>query len=305
MSAASISEPDRGEILRERLVELALSLPLGNQAALARLAVLCDDPTVTAQGAALEAARDESFTALLLKLANSAHSMSVNRISDLPAAIARLGFRLVQGLAIAAPGLRLLAGPNDGLGPARHELHRHAVRVGLAARMLAPATVDPERALTAGLLHNLGLNVISLYSPTEFRLLLQAAERGEEIWPLEEELFGFSHAELGALLAERWSFPLTLVEAIRDHDSPNPANEFGWLVQVSDILVRSYGVGVEAPRELPNSLPEPAIGLERAQHQLRTLLEAQDRLDARMDAEREPPPTGSPAAFAEALDRLR
>src|SRR5438046_784600 len=105
---------------------------------------------------------------LLLKLANSAYSMSATRVSDLPTAVSRLGLRLVQGLAVAAPGLRLLAGPNDGLQTARVGLHKHAVRVGLAARMLAPPGVDADKALTAGIVHNLGLNVISLHAPREF-----------------------------------------------------------------------------------------------------------------------------------------
>jgi HD-like signal output (HDOD) protein len=301
---SSLESLERGERLREHLVELALSLPLGNQAALTRLAVLCNRPTVTPQGAALEAGRDESFAALLLRLANSAHSASVARIADLPTAITRLGFRLVQGLAIAAPGLRLLRGPADGLEHARYELHRHAVRVGLAARMLAPATLDPERALTAGIIHNLGLNVIALYAPTEFRALLEAAGRGEQLWPHEEYMLGFSHAELGALVAERWSYPIDLVVAIRDHDSPEPENELGWVVQVADLLVRSHGVGVEPQRELPRPIPEPAIGLERARAQIAELLAAQDRFDAHLDSEEPVPPPNSPRAFAEALDRL-
>ena len=61
-----------GEELEVRLVSSALSLPLGNQAALARVARLCTSANATTQGIALEAARDESFAALLLRLANSA-----------------------------------------------------------------------------------------------------------------------------------------------------------------------------------------------------------------------------------------
>src|ERR671937_1007386 len=137
---------------RARLLERAASLPLSNAAALVRLSQLCDSPSASASGIALEAARDEGFAALLLKLANSAYYASASRVADLATAVARLGLRTVAGLAIASPGLRLLNGPRDELAAARRELHRHAVRVGLAARMLAPAGIDSEHALAAGVL---------------------------------------------------------------------------------------------------------------------------------------------------------
>jgi putative nucleotidyltransferase with HDIG domain len=266
---------------REALVERASSLPLGNAAALLRLARLCESPIATAAGIALEAARDEGFSALLLKLANSAYYASATRIADLATAVARLGLRTVAGLAVASPGLRLLAGANDELAPARRELHRHAVRVGLAARMLAPSGVDPERALAAGLLHNLGLNVIALYEPTVLRAAL--AEPDAEV-----SLLGVSHATLGADLAERWQFPPTLVDAIREHDAPEPASELGALVQVADLLVRETGCGIEPPRELaPRVCDRARVRLESARGFLAPLLQAQDRMEQRMAAELE------------------
>jgi HD-like signal output (HDOD) protein len=266
---------------REALVERASSLPLGNAAALLRLARLCESPIATAAGIALEAARDEGFSALLLKLANSAYYASATRIADLGSAVARLGLRTVAGLAVAAPGLRLLAGANDELAPARRELHRHAVRVGLAARMLAPAGLDAERALAAGLLHNLGLNVIALYEPTAFRSVL--LEPGAEL-----ELLGVSHAELGGELAQRWQFPTALVEAIREHDDPLPATALGALVQVADLLVRESGCGVEPQRELASAVCERArVRVESARGFLTPLLQAQDRMEQRMAAELE------------------
>ena len=266
---------------RDTLLERASSLPLGNAAALLRLSQLCESPMATAAGIALEAARDEGFSALLLKLANSAYYASATQIADLATAVARLGLRTVAGLAVAAPGLRLLAGSNDKLAPARRELHRHAVRVGLAARMLAPSGVHAERALAAGLLHNLGLNVIALYEPTVFERLLSSPDA-------ERELLGVSHAELGGELALRWQFPEALCEAIREHDSPVPATELGALVQVADLLVREAGCGIEPPRELSSVACHTArVRMESARGFLGPLFQAQDRLEQRMAQELE------------------
>jgi HD-like signal output (HDOD) protein len=271
----------RDDTFREELLDRALTLPLGDQAALARVAQLCERLHTTPQDVAHEAGRDESFAALLLRLANSADSASVRRIADLPTAINRLGFRRVKALAIAAPGLRLLQGPPDGLEGARHELHRHAIRVGLGARLLAPLGVDRDRALIAGILHNLGLNLIALFAPEQFRHLLAATSRGEQFWQAEDSIFGFSHAELGAMLAERWSYPAELVIAIRDHDSPDPQTPLAQAVQLADLLVRAHGVGVEPPRDLQDVFVPDGIDLALAHDRLGELIAAQDRFDAR------------------------
>jgi HD-like signal output (HDOD) protein len=269
----------RDDSFREELLTRALSLPLGDQGALARVASLCERLSTTPNDVALEAGRDESFAAMLLRMANSADSASVRRVADLPTAITRLGFRRVKALAIAAPGLRLLQGPSDGLESARYELHRHAIRVGLGARLLAPLGVDRDRALTAGILHNLGLNVIALFAPEEFRYLLAATTRGEQFWEAEDAIFGFSHADLGAMLAERWAYPADLVVAIRDHDSPDPQTPLAQAVQVADLMVRAHGVGVEPPRELTH-LELPGLDLAAAHERLGELIAAQDRFDA-------------------------
>src|SRR5205823_9114188 len=107
--------------------------------------------------------------------------------------------------------------------------------------------VDPEEALAAGLLHNVGLNALSLAAPHAFRLVVNAVAAGQTVAEVEEERLGFSHAELGALLAERWSYPLPRVHAIRDHDAEYPASELALVVRISDLLVREIGCGIEPP----------------------------------------------------------
>lgn len=272
----------------DRLLEQSESLPLGNRAALARVAALCSDAAASAEGVALEAARDEGFAALLIRLANSAHSGSVTRVSELRTAVARLGLRLVQSLAVAAPGLRLLEGPNDGLQDARLTLHRHAVRTGLAARMLAPDSVDPEDALAAGLLHNIGLNLVSLCASDLFRVALDAAAAGQQLRDVEEIVLGWTHAELGAQLAGRWSYPVSLSKAILEHDIEEPTTTLAAVVHVADRLVRQAGVGIEAPIEPSTTALDLAhIGdLAQARGRLQLLLDAQERFDLHVDAAR-------------------
>jgi len=283
--------------LRERLLEQAVSLPLGNQPALARVAELCIAPDASAQAVADEAAGDDSFSATLLRVANSAALGSATRIEDLPTAVARLGFRFVECLALSAPGLRLLAAPSDGLEAARRELHRHAVRVGVAARAMAPPGIEPDRALAAGLVHNLGLSVLSLHARSGFRKLLEASARGDQLAEVEARLFGFTHAELGAMLGDSWGYPDSLVAAIREHDAPLPANPLSALIEVADLLVRMAGFGIESPIEpSPAVIALAGIELDRARIRVELLLDVGDARGL------EPP--GPDAALTEVLDAL-
>jgi len=275
--------------LRERLLQQGEGLPLRNHAALGRVVTLCRDPSGSARGVALEAARDEAFAALLLRAANSAYSASVSRIGTLTQAIARLGFELVQGLAIMSmgtPAFSLHTLASDERADVLREIHRHSVRTGLVARTLAPSGLDPELALTAGLLHNLGLSVCVLFAPKAFHQIQGAADRGEQLSAVEEDVLGFTHAALGGMLAERWSYPAGLVLAIQEHDAAEPSTPLAALIQVSDLAVRAVGVGIEPPLPVSPSVAQKAdVDLAVIADRLAPLLEAQERLEQRMASE--------------------
>jgi HD-like signal output (HDOD) protein len=292
-----------GRGLRDRLLDEAESLELGNPETFWRVASLCRDPRADSRDVALEIQRDEGFAASVLRLANSAYFASSSRIGDLPTAVARLGFEVVEGLAVSIQGARLAGSVRDGLSPFRRELHRHAIRTGLAARMIGAADIDHEQALAAGLVHNLGLTVVSLLRPDVFRKLLDAAEAGQQLQESEEELLDFTHAELGGLLAERWRYPLPLVMAIVDHDNPE-ASGLPALVQVADHLAREAGVGVEAPVEIaPEVASRAGVDLERARARLAPLFQAAARSEGAEDGSASQPTTRE-GRLAAALDEI-
>jgi HD-like signal output (HDOD) protein len=153
--------------------------------------------------------------------------------------------------------------------------------------MLAPKGVDPEDALAAGLLQNIGLNVISVCAPDLFQLTLDVTAAGHQLRDFEEVVFGFTHAELGGRVAGRWSYPLSLSTAILEHDVGDPTTPLAAVVHVADRLVRQAGIGVEAATDpLPAALALSRIGdLAQARARLQLLLDAQERFDLHVDAE--------------------
>ena len=253
----------------EELLEQAAALPSTSAETAFRVADLCHDPLATPREVSNALAEDEALASLVLHTANSAAVNWGPSIGDLPTAVVRLGLRFVGATALAAPGLGLLDVPADDLWPARESLHRHAVCTGLVAQALAPAGIDPDRALAAGLLHNIGLNLIAAYAPQEFGYLLEC---GEQFWEAEDWIFGFSHADLGARLASHWSYPADLVIAIGDHDIPEPRTPLARLVRLADLLVRESGVGIEPRQALPPCEEACGVDLRHALEIVHTVL---------------------------------
>lgn len=81
---------------------------------------------------------------------------------------------------------------------------------------------DAENAYMAGLLHDLGQVVLMAVDMNAVKKISYITRDRDIInsTVMEEIAIGISHAEIGALVAEKWKFPQMLVDIIRFHHSP-------------------------------------------------------------------------------------
>ena len=233
----------------EEVAEEVAELP-AMSSSVAEVISACDDPEITVGRISQMILRDQSLTAGILRLANSAfygHPRQVTTISD---ATLLLGFSTIKSLAISTHTSGLLAGPLPGYGLQRGELWQHSVAVAFTARRLAiEAGVEPvEEAFVAGLLHDIGKVILSSRMEDAFdEVIAVAEERRAPLHEVEVELLGFDHAELGAQIAATWNFPPELEEAIRVHHDPARATErpeLAHCVYVADATCILIGVGL-------------------------------------------------------------
>jgi len=272
-----------------QLVEEVRDLPMSMSETLPAVIEACDNADTSVNDLTALISSDQSLVAMLLKLANSAYYGYARRIETLPEAIVLLGFSTIKSLAITATTMNLLFQSQDELSEVRHEIWSHSLGVGVAARALARkrGNIHPEKAFVAGLLHDLGMIILSVYRKDEFlEILAMAQDCGWTYEAAEAEVLGFSHADLGAQVAEAWSFPATHCEAIRCHHNPSSATLQPGLAQVAhlaDWMVIDLGVGklvdTDQPEPDETALEEfriPRKDLPRVVESLRRLFAESD-----------------------------
>ncbi len=195
---------------------------------------------------------DSTLTARVLQMANSAFfgfHKGVETVSD---AIAVLGFNTIRSVALAVAVMDIYR----PFGPIEEKLWEHNLGVSLASAVLARGQGrSPEEAAIVGLLHDIGKVIMKINHPDRFQSVFRTVREDRvPFLVVEAEAFGFSHAEVGFLLAEKWGFPETLASAIRYHHAwkdfdksvSDGVRRICLIVALADALCTRLGVGYEA-----------------------------------------------------------
>jgi putative nucleotidyltransferase with HDIG domain len=181
-----------------------------------------DSREASAASVASAIAREPVMAASILRIANSAATGLRREVSNVSEAVAYLGFSTTKSLFLRL-NMDALVPSTRGDGYDADKLWVHAVAVAQASEDLARRAggTDPQLALTAGLLHDIGkLAINNRYDHTVARLWAQGADSGRSILDRERELFGADHAFIGSALATEWKLPKDLAGIIRLHHLP-------------------------------------------------------------------------------------
>jgi putative nucleotidyltransferase with HDIG domain len=157
-----------------------------------------------------------------MRTINSSYYGLKNKVADLQLAITLLGFEHIRNLALTTYISQLFE-DSVGHGSYRREaLWNHLIGVGTVAKQIANLCggVPAREAYLAGLLHDLGLILIDQYLNKPFCQVIDALSEDTPLCAVEMEILGFTHAQLGAFVAEKWDMPDNLVATIRHHHEP-------------------------------------------------------------------------------------
>ncbi len=165
----------------------------------------------------------------LIQVVNSPLYRGEQEIEHLQAAITRLGLKVTRSLVLSFSLRRNFTSKRPQLDRLAKESWKHSVKVAAIAFVLARVTprLDPEQALLAGLVHNIGVLPILAYAERDLRLLQNDA--------LLRKLVRRAQPRLGVLVLRQWRFDASYIEALPemnkyDRYQPGPA-------EVADVVI--------------------------------------------------------------------
>jgi len=177
---------------------------------------------------------DPTFTAEILRIANSPLFGVVREISTVQHAVSLVGLNKVKAMATLI-ALSTVVKSSLRIETLRRFWMHSLVTAVLTDESARAAGAKTDGAYTAGLLHNLGtLGLMSAYPEEYARMVEVTTEYGLDLIGTERELFEIDHCAAGACLAEEWNFPDPIVVAIAaHHEEPKKSPNLFSLVQIS------------------------------------------------------------------------
>lgn len=193
--------------------------------------------------------KDVSLSVRLLKMSNSAYYAQGRKIVTVLEALVLLGMNTVKELLVAASAYKILNKKIEGYLLERGDLWKHSLFCAMASETLASEAAPSlkDKAYIAGLLHDVGKIILAHYVQEEFEKILAKVERENISFDsAEKDVLGFTHAELGARVLEKWNFPEEIVDAIEFHHDPKEAKfkPLAGLVHLGDMATIMLGVGL-------------------------------------------------------------
>jgi HD-like signal output (HDOD) protein len=218
---------------------------------------LMQSPATSVTDVAKVVTRDPALSAKLLQLINSAYFGTDQITTSIQQAVALLGIDRLRYITLtasvfsspddAAPDVALDAG-EASRAITLQELQHRSMQAALLARSFAEPEMRDE-VYAAGLLHDVGMIVLAMCRRSELITYCARARRGEDKLALEHELFGVTHADVGARLLAIWGLPSVLVDVVQYHHDPGSApqarRQITSIVHVADALTTP---GDHAPR---------------------------------------------------------
>ncbi|MBE0621497.1 MAG: HDOD domain-containing protein [Burkholderiales bacterium] len=203
-------------------------------------------------------AQDQALSAKVLRVANSSFYGLAGKVVTVQDALVVLGFRNVRILVMAAG----VTGSFPAVAAGWFDLRvfwMHAIVTAVCARTFAAdAGIEPDRAFTAGLLHDIGRIVLATCFPDHYRDVAQYRAL-HDCQPIEAErhVLGLDHAAVGGALAERWKFAPVIQQAVAAHHCTQNTGVSGakpdlaGLVHVADVAAHALDLAGDANELVP------------------------------------------------------
>lgn len=177
--------------------------------------------------------RDPGLLARIIGIANSAFYGCPDKIYTVADAIIKvLGLNLVKSLALGI----VLNGPLSTARCKGFQLDQYwfaSMHTAFLAKQLSATIAWEDEGVKdhiylCGLLHNLGLLVLVYCFPKQMEevFVLAGEDEGRDLFAIERDILGITHAEAGGLLARKWNLPADVARVMEHHHDDGYRGEF-------------------------------------------------------------------------------
>jgi len=171
--------------------------------------------------------KDPAISAKILSVANSAFFGYQTSSGTIANAIMRIGVSNVKNIAIGISLMTVFTDkkPAPTGGAQYQRIFKHSLAVGMVARQLSRELKlhISDEIFMNGILHDLGFMVLNNYFPEKFSEVLNKFEKTTDYLEAEKKVLGFTHADIGTWLADKWNLPKNIIDTTRYHHAPSLA----------------------------------------------------------------------------------
>ena len=204
-------------------LELNKILPLAKLPGLPQSAIrlmeLSKDPNNGPAEYAAPIEVDPGLTGQVLRFVNSSFFGFARKISSVKMAVTLLGIHTIINFTLWNAVYSLMTNPR--YGPFElNSLWQDSLRRALFARTLANllSKTEAEDVFAAALLQDMAIPILAKESPHLYVKLLESRKRGRiRLSSLENEIFGWQHAQAAGMMVRHWNLPENFAYLIENH----------------------------------------------------------------------------------------
>lgn len=193
-------------------------LPALPQSAI-RLLQLSKDPDNGPAEFAVPIEADPGLASQVLRFVNSSYFGFSREIATVKHAITLVGIRTIKNFSLWSAVFSLMPNPRCGQLDLK-KLWQDSLRRALFARIFGKAVGlrDEEEGFAAALLQDMAIPLLAKELGPDYAELFERRAGGEHrLSALEEERFGWTHADAATVIADRWNLPPEFTRLVERH----------------------------------------------------------------------------------------
>lgn len=235
----------------EDLIDSTVNIPT-IPTILTEITAVFHSPDGSAKDAAAIIEKDPAIATKVLRLVNSSFYALKNPVSSIGLACSILGLKVIKNVVVQATVLQTFSGTPDIEDLDTAWLWDHSFKTAVACKLIAQHSpvghaMQKDDAYTCGLIHDIGKMILLDSQTDHFAEALRTSKAHKEpLAKAEAEVFGFTHAHVGGLLARRWKLPDNVQAAVMYHHSPATNAEDwarGFLVKAANTIAHRAAGG--------------------------------------------------------------